>query len=152
VEVFPSGFSDSFNSLIATDTSISVENNYGYMLETTLFGLTTVPGITRIDLDSGGTGCHTVWENKTLSVPNVVSQASLATGLEYTYTKQGDLGLTDAWYFTAVDLRTGELVYKQLAGTGVLFDSHYSSVYLGPDGKTAYVGVLGGLVRIHDRR
>jgi hypothetical protein len=151
VEVFPSGFSDSFNSLIATDTSITVENNYGYMLETTLFGGTTVPGITRIDLDSGGTGCHTVWENKRLSVPNVVSQASLATGLEYTYTKQGDLGLTDAWYFTAVDLRTGELVYKQLAGTGVLYDSHYSSVYLGPDGKTAYVGVLGGLVRIHDR-
>lgn len=148
--VFTPRFSDSFNSLIATDTTITVENNYGYDLERTLFGGTTVPGITRIDLDSGGTGCHTVWENKTLSVPNVVSQASLATGLEYTYTKQGDLGLTDAWYFTAVDLRTGELVYKQLAGTGVLFDSHYSSVYLGPDGKTAYVGVLGGLVRIHD--
>jgi hypothetical protein len=150
-EVFPPRFSDSFNSLIATDTTITVENNYGYDLERTLFGLTTMPGITRIDLDSGGTGCHTVWENKTLSVPNVVSQASLASGLEYTYTKQGDLGLTDAWYFTAVDLRTGQLVYKQLAGTGVLFDSHYSSVYLGPDGKTAYVGVLGGLVRIHDR-
>src|SRR6201986_4151156 len=99
---------DSFNSLIATDTSISIENNYGYEIATTLFGLTTVPGITRIDLDSGGTGCHTVWENKTLSVPNVVSQASLANGLEYTYTKQGDLGgRTDAWYFTAVDLRTG---------------------------------------------
>jgi hypothetical protein len=152
VEVFPPIIGDSFNSLIATDTSISVENNYGYMLDTTLFGLTTVPGITRIDLDSGGTGCYTVWENKTLSVPNVVSQASLANGLEYTYTKQGDIGgLTNAWYFTAVDLRTGELVYKQLAGTGVLFDSHYSSVYLGPDGRTAYVGVLGGLVRIHDR-
>jgi hypothetical protein len=149
--VFLPIFSDSFNSLIATDTTITVENNYGYDLERTLFGGTTVPGITRIDLDPGGTGCHTVWENKTLSVPNVVSQASLANGLEYTYTKQGDLGLTDAWYFTAVDLRTGELVYKQLAGTGVLFDSHYSSVYLGPDGKTAYVGVLGGLVRIHDR-
>jgi hypothetical protein len=152
VEVFPPIIGDSFNSLIATDTSISIENNYGYMLETTLFGGTTVPGITRIDLDSGGTGCHTVWENKTLSVPNVVSQSSLAAGLEYAYTKQGDIGLTDAWYFTAVDFRTGELVYKQLAGTGVLFDSHYSSVYLGPDGKTAYVGVLGGLVRIHDRR
>ena len=149
--VFFPGFSDSFNSLIATDTTISVENNYGYDLQQTLFGGTTVPGITRVDLNSGGGGCHTVWENKTLSVPNVVSQSSLATGLEYAYTKQGDLGLTDAWYFTAVDLRTGQLVYKQLAGTGVLFDSHYSGIYLGPDGRTAYVGVLGGLVRIHDR-
>lgn len=152
-EVFPPFFGDTFNSLIATDTSISVENNWGYFLATTLFGLTTVPGITRVDLNSDGSGCHTVWENKNLSVPNVVSQASLANGLEYTYTKQGDpQGRTDAWYFTAVDLRTGDLVYKQLAGTGVLFDSHYSSVYLGPDGKTAYVGVLGGLVRIHDKR
>ena len=149
--VFLPGFSDSFNSLIATDTTISVENNYGYDLQRTLFGGTTVPGITRVDLNSGGGGCHTVWENKTLSVPNVVSQSSLASGLEYAYTKQGDIGLTDAWYFTAVDMRTGQLVYKQLAGTGVLFDSHYSGVYLGPDGRTAYVGVLGGLVRVHDR-
>jgi hypothetical protein len=148
--VFPPGLSDSFNSLIATDTTISVENNFGYDLQRTLFGGTTVPGITRIDVDSDGGGCHTVWENKRVSVPNVVSQASLATGLEYTYSKQGDLGLTDAWYFTAVDMRTGETVFKQLAGTGVLFDSHYSGVYLGPDGKTAYVGVLSGLVRIHD--
>jgi len=149
-EVFPPKFGDSFNSFIATDTSISVENNYGYDLQQTLLGGTTVPGVTRVDIDSDGNGCHTVWENKTLSVPNVVSQASLATGLEYTYSKQGSLGLTNAWYFTAVDLRTGEVVFKQLAGTGVLYDSHYSSVYLGPDGKTAYVGVLGGLVRIHD--
>ena len=59
VEVFPPGFSESLNSLIATDMSISVENNYGYDLQHTLFGLTTVPGITRVDLDSGGTGCHT---------------------------------------------------------------------------------------------
>lgn len=148
--VFPPKFSDSFNSFIATETTITVENNYGYDLQQTLLGGTTVPGVTRIDIDSGGGGCHTVWENKKLSVPNVVSQASLATGIEYTYSKQGNLGLTNAWYFTAVDLRTGETIFKQLAGTGVLYDSHYSSVYLGPDGKTAYVGVLGGLVRIHD--
>ncbi len=39
---------------------------------------------------------------------------------------------------------------KVLAGTGFLYNSYYSSVYLGPDGKTAYVGVLGGLVRFHE--
>jgi hypothetical protein len=49
-----------------------------------------------------------------------------------------------------VDFHTGKIVFKVLAGTGVLYNSYYSSVYVGPDGKTAYVGVLGGLVRIHD--
>jgi hypothetical protein len=42
-----------------------------------------------------------------------------------------------------------ETVFKQLAGTGVLFDSGRSSVHLGPDARTAYVGGLCGLVRIH---
>src|SRR5260370_20831801 len=37
VEVFPPILSDSFNSLIATDTTITVENNSGYNLDRTLF-------------------------------------------------------------------------------------------------------------------
>jgi hypothetical protein len=131
-----------------------VENNFGYEDPTsTLFGQTTTPGITRIDLDEDGDSCHTVWTNDKESVPNVVSQMSLVTGLEYTYTKDpspADAPYTDAWYFTAVDFHTGQTVYKVLAGTGVLYDSYYVSVYVGPDGKTAYVGVIGGLVRIHD--
>jgi hypothetical protein len=82
-----------------------------------------------------------------------VSQVSLVTGLEYTYSKDpspSNAPHTDPWYFTAVDFHTGQTVYKVLAGTGVLYNSNYSSVYVGQDGKTAYVGVLGGLVRIHD--
>ncbi len=146
--------SATFNSLIATNRSISVENNYGFRDPlSTVFGGTTQPGIARIDLDEGGKSCHTVWETYEESVPNVVSQASLVTGLEYTYSKDpspADAPLTDPWYFTAVDFHTGETVFKVLAGTGILYNSYYSSVYLGPDGKTAYVGVLGGLVRIHE--
>ncbi len=152
--VFPSGASDTFNSLIATNRSISVENNYGFEdLLDTAFGAFTVPGITRIDLDDDRDSCQTVWTNKQESVPNVVSQASLVTGLEYTYSKDASPSyapLTDPWYFTAVDFHTGKTVFKVLAGTGILYNSFYSSVYLGPDGKTAYVGVLAGLVRIHD--
>ena len=150
IPVFQPGASASFNSLIATDKSISIENNFGYDVQNTLFGRTTSPGITRIDVDDDRQGCHVVWTNNQLSVPNVVSQASLATGLEYTYIKEPSSNLVDAWYFAAVDMHTGATVYKILAGTGALYDSHYSSVYIGPDGKTAYVGVLGGLVRIHD--
>jgi hypothetical protein len=146
--------SATFNSLIATNRSISVENNYGFRDPlSTFLGGTTEPGITRIDLDGDGDSCHTVWTNNQESVPNVVSQLSLVTGLEYTYSKDpspADAPYTDPWYFTAVDFHTGQTVYKVLAGTGILYNSYYSSVYLGPDGKTAYVGVLGGLVRVHE--
>jgi hypothetical protein len=152
--VFQPGMSATFNSLIATQRSISVENNYGYLdLRSTIFGRTTTPGITRLDLDDDGNSCQTVWTNDQESVPNVVSQASLVTGLEYTYSKDPsppDAPFTDPWYFTAIDFRTGQTVFKVLAGTGILYNSNYSAVYLGPDGKTAYVGVLAGLVRIHD--
>ncbi len=152
--VFQPGASDTFNSLIATNHSISVENNYGFLdLLSTAFGAYTVPGISRIDLDEDHDSCRTVWTNNEESVPNVVSQASLVTGLEYTYSKNASPSYapyTDPWYFTAIDFQTGKTVYKVLAGTGILYNSFYSSVYLGPDGKTAYVGVLAGLVRIHE--
>lgn len=152
--VFQPGASDTFNSLVATNRSITVENNYGFLdLQSTAFSAFTVPGITRIDLDDDRDSCHTVWTNNQESVPNVVSQASLVTGLEYTYSKDASPSYapyTDPWYFTAIDFHTGQTVYKVLAGTGILYNSYYSSVYLGPDGKTAYVGVLAGLVRIHE--
>src|SRR5207249_7748506 len=73
--VFQPSMSDTFNSLIATDRSISVENNYGYSDPlATFLGGTTEPGITRIDLDADLNGCHTVWTNDKESLPNVVSQ------------------------------------------------------------------------------
>jgi hypothetical protein len=40
-------------------------------------------------------------------------------------------------------------VYKRLAGTGLGFNNNFAPVTLGPGG-TAYVGVLGGLVRLGD--
>jgi hypothetical protein len=154
VPVFQPGKSDSFNSLIATDKSILIENNWGYVdLSSTVFGRTTEPGIARVDLSDDRNSCSAVWTNTEESVPNVVSQASLATGLVYTYSKDpspADARYTAPWYFTAVDFKTGETVFKVLAGTGVFYNSNYSGVYLGPDGKTGYVGVVGGLVRIHD--
>jgi hypothetical protein len=148
VPVFSAGQSATENSLIATDKSIIVENNYGYSGPTaTLLGRTTQPGLTRIDVTSDGT-CRVVWTNNE-HVPNVVSKLSLGAGLVYTYTKDAGPGVTDAWYFTAIDFETGKTVYKVLAGTGANFNSHYAGLYLGPDG-TAYVGVIGGLVAIRD--
>jgi hypothetical protein len=149
VPVFQPFEGDTENSLVATGKSIVVENNYGYVdYASTMNGQTTTPGITRIDLDTHG-ACHTVWTNYSVSIPTVVTKMSVANGLIYTYTKPEGPGSLDPWYFTAIDFRTGQVQYSQLAGTGVLYNNHYAPAYLGPDG-TFYVGVLGGIVAMHD--
>jgi hypothetical protein len=114
----------------------------------TMNGQTTTPGITRIDIDANGT-CQEAWTNESISIPSLVTKMSLANGLIYTYTKPQGPDTLDPWYFTAIDFRTGEVQYSQLAGTGVLYNNHYAALYLGPDG-TVYVGVLGGIVAMHD--
>ena len=158
VPVFEENASATENSLIATNQSIVVENNYGYYgPQATLFNRATTPGITRIDLNADQSGCNTVWTNNQELIPSVVSQMSLANGLIYTYTKDPDSCSTPgpcytaAWYLTAIDFASGQTVFKRLGGTGLFYNNHYSAVYLGPDQKTAYVGVIGGLISIRDR-
>jgi len=147
--VFQPGQASNENSLIATDTSIIVENNFGYkdLYKDTTHGRTTKPGIARIDVANGA--CRTVWTNELVSIPSLVSKMSLANGLIYTYSKPKGPGTTDPWYFTAIDFHTGATVYSQLAGIGLLYNNHYAGLYLGPNG-TLYVGVLGGIVAMRD--
>jgi hypothetical protein len=150
VPVFRPGPSSNESSLVATDKSIIVENNFGYKSpKSTENGKTTRPGIARIDVDASG--CQTVWTNTGVSIPTAVTKISLATGLIYVYTKPKGPVNTDPWYFIAIDFETGQTVYRQLAGTGIGFDNSYAAVTIGPDG-TAYVGVLGGVVAIRDRQ
>ncbi|HZY74811.1 MAG TPA: hypothetical protein VFE40_00715 [Jatrophihabitantaceae bacterium] len=146
--VFAAGASNTENSVVAVGDSVIVENNYGYRgPQSTLLGKTTAPGIARVQAVSGGT-CNVMWTNQE-SAPTSVPKVSLASGLLYVYTKpKNNFGL-DEWYFTAIDVRTGATVYKQLTGTGIAFNNHYAAIYLGPDG-SAYIATLTGLIRIHD--
>lgn len=148
VPVFGAGASDTENSLISAGNSLVVENNYGYTgPEAALLGKTTTPGLARIDIDPDGNGCHQVWTNTTEAAPTVVPKLSLATGLVYTYTKGTEV--SDPWYLTALDFRTGATVWKQLAGTGPGFNNNYAGIAIGPNG-TAYLGVLPGLIALRD--
>jgi hypothetical protein len=103
-------------------------------------------GLARIDFGPGG--CRTAWTSKE-TAPSVVPKASLANGLVYTYTKDEREDGIDAWYLTALDFHTRRTIYKALIGTGLGFDNNYAPITIGPDG-SAYVGVLGGLTRLHD--
>ncbi len=147
--ISPRGKFATENSLISVGNALIVENNYGNAtVQSTTLGRTTIPGMTRVDVSKDGT-CTTTWRNTTESAPSVVPKFSAATGLIYTYTKPKGPGTIDRWYWTAIDFRTGKMVYSVLAGTGVLFNNSYASLYVGPSGD-GYVGVIGGLIRVHD--
>jgi hypothetical protein len=147
VPVFAAGTSDTENSLVAAGNSLIVENNYGYTSPaSTELGGVTKPGFARVDV--AGSGCHLVWTNTGVAAPTVVPKLSLATGLVYAYTKTS--ALSDPWYWTAIDFRTGATVWRQLAGSGLGFNNNYAGIALGPDG-TAYLGTLGGVIALRDR-
>lgn len=136
------------NSLVAAGNSFIIENNYGYKGPTsTILGQTTTPGLARVMVDDAG--CRVAWTNDSIA-PSSVAKASLGNGLLYAYTKPKQGNTFDAWYFTAIDIRTGKTVWSRLTGTGVQWNNHYAAIYLGPDG-TAYVATLAGLVRLRDK-
>ena len=147
--VFRKGAGATENSIIATDRSMIVENNYGYAPppDATTGGKTTKPGVARVDVKRNGKGCRTVWNSSEIS-PSTVPKLSLANGLIYIYTKPK--GLPDRWYLTAVDFRTGKTVWRRLMGTGTLFNVHYAGITISPSG-VLYAGVLGGTVGVEDR-
>lgn len=148
VPVFTKGGGSTENSLIGAGRSLVVENNFGYNgPQSVLAGHTTRPGFERIDINSSGTGCRTVWRNTTTAAPSVVPKLSLATGLVYAYTKGSDPA--GAWYWTAIEFRTGREVWRIRAGAGPAFNNNYAGVSLAPDG-SAYLGVLTGLVALRD--
>jgi hypothetical protein len=135
------------NSLVAAGKSLIIENNYGYGgPTTTVAGKSSTPGLASVRIRKHGCGLE--WTSDQ-TAPSSVAKASLGNGLLYAYTKPPRADALDAWYVTAIDLRTGETRWSRLTGTGVQWNNHYSSIYLGPDG-ALYVATLAGLVRMKD--
>ncbi len=145
--VFVAGESASENSLIAADNTLIVENNYGYRppVTATSGGHSTVPGLTAIRVDPRTGACEQRWTNDQVWIPSLVSKVSLADNLVLTYTKPPSPLGVDAWYFTAVDLDTGQVAWRRLAGTGIPFNNHYAAGYLSPTGDFM-VGTVNGIV------
>jgi hypothetical protein len=135
------------NSLVAAGRSFIIENNYGYEgPQSTMLGRSTTPGVARVLLRRDG--CRVAWTSRA-TAPTSVPKASHGNGLLYVYTKPPRDDGIDAWYLTAIDIRTGDTVWSRLTGTGTQWNNHYAAIYLGPDG-TAYIATLAGLVRITD--
>ena len=89
--------------------------------------------------------CSTRWTNDDIHIPSLVSKATTVGGLVLTYTKPASALGIDAWYFTAVSARTGEVVWTRRAGAGTPFNNHYAAGYVTSNGDM-FVGTLNGLV------
>lgn len=150
VPVFRRGASATENSLLTAGRSLVVENNYGYRDPFgPQAGALTEPGFARVDVNRRGTGCRKVWETFDERAPSVVPKLSARAGLIYAYTRPDDPNGSLPWFWTAISLRTGETVFKQLAGTGAAFNNNYAGLAIAPN-RTAYLGVIGGIVALRD--
>lgn len=151
VPVFGDGASATENSLIAVDDSLIVENNHGYEppVTSTMAGRTTSPGLASVSAVEGE--CAPRWSNDAIHIPSLVSKATTVGGQVLTYTKPADSRGLDAWYFTAVDTRTGDVLWTRLAGTGAPFNNHYAAAYLNRDGDL-FVGTLNGIAVLRGRQ
>jgi len=149
VPVFAAGASATENSLAyAGGRSVIVENNYGYAgVQSTMLGMTTSPGVAKVDLADDGS-CRVAWTSP-VSAPTSVPKVSLGNGLLYVYSKPASVLLDDSWYFTAIDVRTGATRWKQRTGNGIQWNNHYASIYVGRDG-AAYMPTVAGLIRFQD--
>jgi len=168
VPVFHKGSSDDENSLISMGRSLIVENNYGYQLQKWNdiiaggvpvggnLGLVSAPGMDRIDIAPSGSGCRIVWRNTTIRTPSAIAKGDTVNGLIYTYEKRKDPGRPGAgvWYWTAVDYRTGKVLWRRVSGHGGLYNNHYAGIALGRDPRTGttslYLGGIGGIMALRD--
>jgi len=127
--------------------SVLVENNWGHHR---FPRSRPEPGLTRVDLtrhpDDTYT-CEEIWLSQEKGIG--VFKMSLANGLVYMYWRSESCPIT-RWYFTAVDFRSGETVYKKHTGTGLGYNNWAGALFIHPDGGIAYSTTIFGLVMIRD--
>jgi hypothetical protein len=131
--------------------SVIFANNYGHkgMLSVTL-GRASEPGITRIDLikNKNKYEIKKVWTSSEIPI-SALPKLSIGNGMFYIYSKDPHPFGLNLWYFTAIDFRTGETVFKKMTGTGFTYNNNWGPIHLSPDG-TAYIGMLLGMVSVRD--
>jgi hypothetical protein len=143
-----------WNSLVGLQNSIIVQNTAEYLWDWAEYDnahlvTPSKPGIERIDISPNGKGCTKVWVNK--EVAGVMTlRLSTRAGLIYTQNRKWDAdNSVYAYYFVAVDFRTGEVVWEKLMGTGDRFDSIGMAIIIGKN-EVLYGPLQGGIVRLED--
>jgi hypothetical protein len=128
--VLTQGGPGSENSPIGVGNSMFIASTYGYPYPAVPPGAgpavpATAPfvgGMTRVDIDNPGPGCHTVWENKVRSA--ALPHLSTGDGLIYTVTRIGFDQTTplDVFAYSVIDPNTGRLLHQQPKSATLLSD------------------------------
>ncbi len=102
----------------------------------------------RVDID--GNHCRLVWENEGITVTDEVHKLSTRTGLIYAIGRKSEPTVKypngddlNVYYFTAVDYRTGKVVWEKQLGNGFNYNG-FENVFDRPTG-IAYISQYGGL-------
>jgi hypothetical protein len=144
-EVFDDDSGAADGGLVAAGDDVVVTNAHGYDGPlSTVMGRTTSRGVAKVAAD-----CTVRWTLE-IDAPSGAPAVSTDDGLVYAWSKRHSWLGVDAWYLSAVELRSGRLVWARRVGLDALHDNHHGAVVLGPD-RAAYAPVLGGLVRVADR-
>ena len=144
----------SWNSLVGSRNSIIIQNTGDYFwdwanYEDAHLEVPSKPGIERVDIDPNGNGCTKVWVNVE-TAGAMTLELSTKAGLIYTQDRKWDAeNNVYAYYFVAIDFRTGEVVWEKLMGAGDKFDSIGMPVFIGPN-KALYGPLQGGLMMLKD--
>lgn len=144
------------NSLVGLRNSIIVQNTSDYLFHfpdsddpTAWLDQASAPGIERIDIDPNGKGCTKVWVNTEVASTDT-PKLSTRTGLIYVQNRRYDsTNNVYAYYWAALDFRTGKVIWEKLAGTGDMFDNFGAAMGVGPNG-ALYGTVYGGLTMLRD--
>lgn len=153
VPCFTEGKSVSESSVVGYGRSFIVGNNYSEKGSAYLtLDPRSEPGVWCVEMDEDCEGAYVKWKSDVAS-PTVLPKLSTKNGLVYLYSREYGNGIPNtavAWYFTAIDFKTGKTVYKVHTGNGIRWNNSYGTITLGPNG-TAYVGVFNGIISIRDQ-
>lgn len=143
------------NSPIGVGNTMFIASTYGYPYPQVPAGAgpavpATAPfvgGMTRVDVDSMGTSCHTVWESKVRSA--ALPHLSTADGLIYTITRIGFDQTTpaDLFAYSVIDPNNGKLLHQQPKSATILSDPIQTSCTI-LMGNKIMQGNITGLGRI----
>ncbi|MDP6946455.1 MAG: hypothetical protein QF464_20065, partial [Myxococcota bacterium] len=144
--LFEPGKSAIQNTVAAHGRSIIAQNNFGgAFYEVGAFE----PGLARVDVREDHSGCDIVWQDDTIS-SQVPPRLSTGDGHVWLYAyKRGEPEDVHAYYLTALDFETGEVVSEIFVASGKRMDNPMLSIDFLPGG-VMVGGVRNGILSVCD--
>jgi hypothetical protein len=156
--VLTPGPSGTENAPVGSGHSVFIASTYGYPYPALPAGAppsvpATAPftgGVTRVDVNASGHGCHTVWRDAVRSA--AVPRLDVPDQILYTTQRTDPLDGTgtsdlDVYSSVAINAATGAVLHSTTLGAGYLSDTLQLAPTIVP-GRVMYQGTISGIDRI----